>query len=209
MLSKAKHLIQILRRSAPQNDKTGRTAIRTTRWNQTIHCSQTPRQTGICNWRQRGVENGNGCSDCSRVCQLQVQAEFIKAGFSRASRSPALRRLAKLAPLASARKQQQRRPKQSLRTKQRALFLNKANAACGVRPAKAEAASRRMTKNGGRTTVRKQLFLINPPAPLRRQRTAESADLAGGSRGLRHSGPWNCFCRKRKTKIVCRKNSNA
>ncbi len=97
--------IQILRRSAPQNDKTGRTAIRTTRWNQTIHYSQTPRQTGICNWRQRGVENGNGCSDCSRVCQLQVQAEFIKAGFSRASRSPALRRLAKLAPRASARKQ--------------------------------------------------------------------------------------------------------
>ena len=92
---------------------------------------------------------------------------------------------------------------------QPALFLNAANAVCGVRPAKAEAASRRTTKNGGRTTVRKQLFLINPPAPLRRQRTAESADLAGGSRGLRHSGPWNCFCRKRKTKIVCRKNSNA
>ncbi len=46
--------IQILRRSAPQNDKTGRTEIRTTRWDRTIHCSQTPQQTGICNWRQRG-----------------------------------------------------------------------------------------------------------------------------------------------------------
>ena len=50
--------IQILRRSAPQNDKTRRTAIRTTRWNQTIHCSQTPQQTGISNWRQRGKVEG-------------------------------------------------------------------------------------------------------------------------------------------------------
>ncbi len=32
--------IQILRRSAPQNDKL-------------LNCSQTPQQTGICNWRQR------------------------------------------------------------------------------------------------------------------------------------------------------------
>jgi len=37
-----------------------------------------------------------------------------------------------------------------------------------------ELRNRRTTKNGDRTTVRKQLFLINPPAPLRRQRTAES-----------------------------------
>ncbi len=74
---------------------------------------------------------------------------------------------------------------------QPALFLNKANAACGVAsPATTEAASlragrlrltqhcelqnRRTTKNGDRTIVRKQLFLINPPTPLRRQRTAES-----------------------------------
>ncbi len=34
-------MIQILRRSAPQNDEL-------------LNCSQTPRQTGICNWRQRG-----------------------------------------------------------------------------------------------------------------------------------------------------------
>ncbi len=45
MLSKAKHLIQILRRSAPQNDKL-------------LNCSQTPQQTGICNWRQRGKVEG-------------------------------------------------------------------------------------------------------------------------------------------------------
>ncbi len=62
MLSKAKHLIQILRRSAPQNDKTGRTAIRTTRWDQTIHCSQTPQQTGINNWRQREKVERKRCS---------------------------------------------------------------------------------------------------------------------------------------------------
>jgi hypothetical protein len=50
--------IQILRRSAPQNDKTGRTARRTTRWDQTIHCSQTPQQAGISNWRQRRKVEG-------------------------------------------------------------------------------------------------------------------------------------------------------
>jgi len=90
--------IQILRRSAPQNDKTGRTAIRTTRWNQTIHCSQTPQQTGICNWRQRGKVERKRCSGRPRLVEIQ-------SGFSRASRSPATRRLAELAPLASARKQ--------------------------------------------------------------------------------------------------------
>ncbi len=37
--------IQILRRSAPQNDKL-------------LNCSQTPQQTGICNWRQRGKVEG-------------------------------------------------------------------------------------------------------------------------------------------------------
>ena len=49
MLSEAKHLfwarLQILRRSAPQNDKL-------------LNCSQTPQQTGICNWRQRGKVEG-------------------------------------------------------------------------------------------------------------------------------------------------------
>jgi len=37
--------IQILRRSAPQNDIL-------------LNCSQTPRQTGISNWRQRGKVEG-------------------------------------------------------------------------------------------------------------------------------------------------------
>ena len=39
------YLIQILRRSAPQNDKL-------------LNCSQTPPQTGICNWQQRESEIG-------------------------------------------------------------------------------------------------------------------------------------------------------
>ncbi len=39
--------IQILRRSAPQNDKL-------------LNCSQTPQQTGICNWRQRGEVERKG-----------------------------------------------------------------------------------------------------------------------------------------------------
>ncbi len=78
---------------------------------------------------------------------------------------------------------------------QRTLFLNEANVACGAAsPATAEAASfragrlrpaqhcelqnRRTTETSNRTTVRKQLFLINPPAPLRCQRTAESTGRA-------------------------------
>ncbi len=70
---------------SPQNDKTGRTAIRTTRWDRTIHCSQTPRQTGIYNWRQRRLKSGNW---------LFYVRFAEKSGFSRASRILALRRLA-------------------------------------------------------------------------------------------------------------------
>ncbi len=107
--------------------------------------------------------------------------------------------------------------------KQRALFLNRANAACvwggaviaEVTIHRAErlrlaqrcelqktispkndckqrkptnCKNRRTTKNGDRTTVRKQLFLINPPAPLRRQRTAESTNHTDKSRNPCHSG---------------------
>ncbi len=89
--------IQILRRSAPQNDKL-------------LNCSQTPQQTGICNWRERGeVKGKDRCSGRSQLAE-------INTGDSRASRSPATRRLAKLAPLASAREQLLHRPKQSSRT---------------------------------------------------------------------------------------------
>ncbi len=67
--------IQILRRYAPQNDKL-------------LNCSQTPRQTGICNWRQRGEVKGKD------RCSERPQLAEVNTGFSRASRSPALRRLA-------------------------------------------------------------------------------------------------------------------
>ena len=71
--------IQILRRSAPQNDKL-------------LNCSQTPQQTGICNWRQRGeVKGKDRCSGRSQLAELNT-------GFSRASRSPAPRRLADTCP---------------------------------------------------------------------------------------------------------------
>ena len=107
--------IQILRRSAPQNDKL-------------LNCSQTPRQTGICNWRQRGeVKGKDRCSGRLRFVEIQ-------SGFSRASRSPALRRLAKLAPRASARKQHSTDRSRACELKQRALFLNGANVACGSEP---------------------------------------------------------------------------
>ena len=82
MLSEAKHLfwarLQILRRSAPQNDKL-------------LNCSQTPQQTGICNWRQRGKVERKRCSGRPWLTE-------INTGFSRASRSPALRRLADTRP---------------------------------------------------------------------------------------------------------------
>ena len=45
---------------SPQNDKTERIAIRTTRWNRTIHCSQTPRQTGMKNCRTRLLSRWSG-----------------------------------------------------------------------------------------------------------------------------------------------------
>ena len=45
--------------------------------------------------------------------------------------------------------------------------------------------------NRKRTTI-----FRNPPAPLRRQRTAESTDHAGASRSLHHSGHSDCFQRK-------------
>ena len=128
-----------------------------------------------------------------------------------------------LAPRASARKQHSADRSRACELKQRALFLNRANAACvwggaviaEVTIHRAErlrlaqrcelqktispkndckqrkptnCKNRRTTKNGDRTTVRKQLFLINPPAPLRRQRTAESTNHTDKSRNPCHSG---------------------
>ena len=63
----------------------------------TANRSQTPRQTGVVNWRQRRSEIGI-------VFRQAGKTRIANTGFSRASRSSALRRLAKLAPPASARK---------------------------------------------------------------------------------------------------------
>ena len=90
--------IQILRRSAPQNDKTGRTARRTTRWDQTIHCSQTPRQTGICNWRQREGDRGKNAR-AAAVCRNTIRRSAVRA------EAPPCGGSQTLAPRASARKQ--------------------------------------------------------------------------------------------------------
>ena len=87
--------IQILRRSAPQNDKL-------------LNCSQTPRQTGICNWRQHGkvkekmFETAATCRDKHRLQPCEPKPRPAEARNTR--------------PAGFGTKTTQRRPKQSLRT---------------------------------------------------------------------------------------------
>ncbi len=104
-------------------------------------------------------------------CLGRPRLAEINTGFSRASRSPALRRLAKLAPLASAREHLRHRSTASDKKPVPVSLPNqnrKLAAACAtLRIAKPQ-------KNSDQTTANEQRFLINPPAPLRRQRTAES-----------------------------------
>ena len=148
--------------------------------------------------------------------------------FSRASRSPALRRLAKLPPLASARKQHSTNQSKARELKPACALSERTDAACGggrqpkrrstapggcgpcnsanckkQSPKKTTAnnASLRIAKTAepqkpAQNPPQKQLFLINTPAPLRRQRTAESTDHAGASRSLHHSRHSDCFQRK-------------
>ncbi len=110
-------------------------------------------------------------------------------------------------PLASAREQHSADRSRACELKQRALFLNKANAACGGEPGdsrsgelpRREAAARatlRITKpqnekNRRKKNARQNKQFLIPTAPLRRQRTAESTDHAGTSRSLHHSGSGN------------------
>ena len=160
------YLIQILRRSAPQNDKL-------------LNCSQTPRQTGICNWRQRGKVERKRCSGRSRLAE-------INTGFSRASRSPALRRLAKLAPRTSARKQHSadrsracelttyalsERSERSLRSSESGdsrsgeLPRREAAARATLRITKPQNEKKRRSNNRPQTTIPYQSFCtITPPA---------------------------------------------
>ena len=56
----------------------------------TANCSQTPRQTGISNWRQNKLGSG--------VVVVQTRIRIANTDFSRASRNPALRRLANTRP---------------------------------------------------------------------------------------------------------------
>uniref|UniRef100_UPI00272A669E hypothetical protein n=1 Tax=uncultured Alistipes sp. TaxID=538949 RepID=UPI00272A669E len=78
----------------------------------------------------------------------------IQSGFSRASRSPALRRLAKLAPPASAREQHSADRSRACELKQRALFLNKANAACGGEPGDSRSGEPPCRETAARATLR-------------------------------------------------------
>ncbi len=136
-------------------------------------------------------------------CSGRPRLAEIQSGFSRASRSPALRRLAKLAPRTSARGQHSadRSRACELTTyalserSERSLRSTPGDSRSGEPPRRKAAARAilRITKtqnekNRRETTVRKQLFLINPPAPLRRQRTAESTNHADRSRNSYHSG---------------------
>ncbi len=77
--------IQILRRSAPQNDKL-------------LNCSQTPQQTGMYSWRQRSVEKHGLLF--GRLAKVRIANLRRSAGRAEA---PLRGRLSKLAPPASAR----------------------------------------------------------------------------------------------------------
>ncbi len=142
--------IQILRRYAPQNDKL-------------LNCSQTPPQTGICNWRQRGeVKGKDRCSGRSWLAE-------INTGFSRASRSPALRRLAKLAPLASAREYLRHRSTASDKKPVPVSLPNQnrklAAARATLRIAKPQNDKKRRSNNRPQTTISYQSSrAITPPA---------------------------------------------
>ncbi len=118
--------IQILRRSAPQNDKL-------------LNCSQTPRQTGISNWRQRGKVKekmfGAVAACRAKYRRSAVRAEAPPCGGSQNS-PRGLRHENNTAPTEA-----------ELANLQRTLFLNKANAACGVAsPATTEVASLRAVR---------------------------------------------------------------
>ncbi len=164
--------IQILRRSAPQNDKL-------------LNCSQTPQQTGICNWRQRGKVEGKDAR-ATAVCRNTIRLQPCEP-----KPRPAEARKTRPADFGT-------NPSATCESCvcKSTLLLNRANAACGAAsPAKAEAASlrvgrlrlaqhcelqktifekrlqttqayelqnRRTTKTGGQTTANKQRFLTLP-----------------------------------------------
>ncbi len=90
-------------------------------------------------------------------CSGRPQLTELNTGFSRASRSPAARRLANTRPADFG--------------TETTLYLYQNH---GPAAARATLRIAKPPKTSCQTTTRKQLFLINPPAPLRCQRTAES-----------------------------------
>ncbi len=153
MLSEAKHLfwarLQILRRSAPQNDKL-------------LNCSQTPRQTGICNWRQRREVEGKDVR-AAAVCRAKhrrsaVRAEAPPCGGSQNS----LRWL-----------RHENNCCTTIETRNRLRLTQYANC--------------KTAKNRQQTTANEQRFSL-PTTSLRRQRTAESANHADANHDPHHSG---------------------
>ncbi len=143
----------------------------------TANRSQTPRQTGVVNWRQRRSEIGI-------VFRQAGKTRIANTGFSRASRSSALRRLAKLAPPASAR-EHLCHPSTASDKKPVPVSLPNQNRKLAAARAILRIAKPPKTR---RKTRPKNNYSFNPAAPLRRQRTAESTNHADKSRSPCHSG---------------------
>ena len=125
-----------------------------------------------------------------------------------------------LAPLASARKQHSADRSRACELKQRALFLNRANAACGSEPGDSRSDDPPCRETAARATLRiakpqndkyqrsnnrKRTTIPNPPAPLRRQRTAESTNHADANHDPHHSG-CEVAGSEDKTKIIHTEN---
>ena len=136
-------------------------------------------------------------------CSGRPQLTELNTGFSRASRSPATRRLAKLAPRASARKQHSadRSRACELTTyalperSERCLRSSESGDNRSDDPPCREAAARatlqvaknNLQKKRLQTTANEQRFSL-PTTSLRRQRTAESTNHTDKSRNPCHSG---------------------
>ena len=113
-----------------------------------------------------------------------MQFTELNTGFSRASRSPALRRLAKLAPPASAREYLRHRSTASDKKTVPVISAEpKPQAGCGS----CDTANCKTAKNRSKTRP-KNNYSFNPAASLRRQRSAESTNHADKSRNPCHSG---------------------
>ncbi len=129
-----------------------------------FHCSQTPRQTGMCNWRQRGKVEGKdarAAAVCRNTIRLQPCEPKPRPAEARKTRPTGFGTRIFLVPLL------------------------KPRTGCGSRNT-ASCKKQSPQKTGGKQPQRTNSF--NPPAPLRRQRTAESTNHAGTNHDPHHSG---------------------